>query len=31
MLTTPLGFLAGIGCFDYWAKYMIGAELPEGH
>jgi cytochrome c oxidase subunit 1 len=31
MIVTPLGFLAGIGCFDYWAKYMVGASRPEGH
>ena len=26
MLMVPLGFLGGIGCFDYWPKYMIGAR-----
>ena len=24
-----LGFLAGIGCFDYWAQYVLGKRLPE--
>ncbi|MDX6599664.1 MAG: cytochrome c oxidase subunit, partial [Gaiellales bacterium] len=31
MLIVPLGFIAGIGCFDYWAKYIVGSKLPEGH
>ena len=31
MLIVPLGFIAGIGCFDYWAQYIVGAKLPEGH
>ena len=31
MILCPLGFIAGIGCFDYWAKYIVGAKLPEGH
>ncbi|MDX6504003.1 MAG: cytochrome c oxidase subunit, partial [Gaiellaceae bacterium] len=25
----PLGFLAGIGAFDYWASYAIGRPTPE--
>jgi cytochrome c oxidase subunit I len=24
-LTAPLGFLAGIGCFDYWLRWAIGS------
>jgi cytochrome c oxidase subunit 1 len=32
MLTTPLGFILGIGCFDYWGRYLIGAPTqPEDH
>ena len=31
MFLAPMGFLIGIGCFDYWARYMVGAKLPEGH
>ena len=31
MIVTPLGFLRGIGCFDYWGRYIVGAKLPEGH
>jgi cytochrome c oxidase subunit I len=28
----PIGFLAGIGAFDYWARYAIGAPTqPEDH
>jgi cytochrome c oxidase subunit I len=28
----PIGFLAGIGGFDYWAKYALGAPTgPEDH
>jgi cytochrome c oxidase subunit I len=28
----PLGFLVGIGAFDYWARYAIGAPTrPEDH
>src|ERR671936_827508 len=28
----PIGFLAGIGAFDYWARYAIGAPtVPEDH
>ena len=24
MVVAPIGFLAGIGCFDYWGRYIIG-------
>jgi cytochrome c oxidase subunit 1 len=24
-ITAPLGFLAGIGCFDYWVRWAIGS------
>lgn len=24
-----LGFLAGIGCFDWWTQYVMGRRLPE--
>src|SRR5262249_9759152 len=28
----PLGFLVGIGGFDYWGRYAVGAPtLPEDH
>src|ERR687885_983948 len=28
----PIGFLAGIGAFDYWVRYAIGAPTqPEDH
>jgi cytochrome c oxidase subunit 1 len=32
LVAAPLGFLSGIGCFDYWAGYAIGARTkPEDH
>ena len=32
LLFAPLGFLVGIGGFDYWGKWMIGARTePEDH
>jgi cytochrome c oxidase subunit I len=32
LLFAPLGFLVGIGGFDYWGKWMIGAPTePEDH
>ena len=32
LVTAPLGFLAGLGAFDYWARYAIGAPtVPEDH
>ncbi len=35
LVTTPLGFLVGIGGFDYWARYAIGsptkADDHSGH
>ncbi len=32
LTTLPLGFLAGIGAFDYWAYYVTGrATRPEDH
>src|SRR5918999_1513464 len=24
-ITAPLGFLIGIGCFDYWFRWAVGA------
>ena len=28
----PIGFILGIGCFDYWARYIIGSPTrPENH
>ena len=31
-VTFPIGFLAGIGSFDYWAHYVAGRPtLPEDH
>jgi len=32
LTTVPLGFLAGIGAFDYWFRYASGAPTrPEDH
>ena len=32
LVTAPLGFLAGIGAFDYWAYYALGFPTrPEDH
>jgi cytochrome c oxidase subunit 1 len=32
LTAAPLGFLAGIGGFDYWARYVIGSPTrPEDH
>ena len=32
LTTAPLGFLAGLGGFDYWARYAIGQPTqPEDH
>jgi cytochrome c oxidase subunit 1 len=32
LIAAPIGFLAGIGAFDYWARYAIGAPtVPEDH
>jgi cytochrome c oxidase subunit I len=32
LTAAPIGFLAGIGAFDYWARYAIGAPtIPEDH
>ena len=32
LTTAPLGFLAGLGAFDYWVRYAIGAPTePEDH
>src|SRR5688500_19688471 len=31
-ITAPLGFLAGIGCFDYWLRWAVGAPtIPDEH
>ena len=31
-ITAPLGFLIGIGCFDYWFRWAVGAPTrPEDH
>ncbi|KAA0268574.1 MAG: hypothetical protein EDQ89_11195, partial [Acidobacteria bacterium] len=31
-LTAPIGFLIGIGCFDYWFRWAAGAPTaPEDH
>ena len=30
LLAAPLGFLVGIGGFDYWGRYMIGSADPAG-
>ena len=32
LITAPIGFLAGIGAFDYWTKYVLGHPTePEDH
>jgi cytochrome c oxidase subunit 1 len=32
LIAGPVGFLAGIGAFDYWTRYAIGAPTrPEDH
>ena len=32
LVTFPIGFLIGIGCFDYWAYYFSGRPTrPEDH
>ncbi|MGZ4375587.1 MAG: cytochrome c oxidase subunit I [Gaiellaceae bacterium] len=32
LTAAPIGFLAGIGAFDYWVRYCIGAPTqPEDH
>ena len=32
LVTFPIGFLIGIGCFDYWAYYFSGKPTrPEDH
>ena len=30
LVTIPMGFLAGIGAFDYWARYAIGRPTAAG-
>src|SRR4051812_50040477 len=32
MITVPMAFLFGIGCFDYWLRWASGAPtIPEDH
>jgi cytochrome c oxidase subunit 1 len=32
LTTAPIGFLAGLGAFDYWIRYALGAPtVPEDH
>src|SRR5919202_5044625 len=32
LISTPLAFLVGIGCFDYWFRWASGAPtVPEDH
>ncbi len=32
LILAPLGFLLGIGCFDYWLRWGVGARtIPEDH
>jgi cytochrome c oxidase subunit 1 len=32
LLAMPLGFIVGIGCFDYWFRWASGAPtIPEDH
>src|SRR4051812_43508470 len=29
LVFAPIGFLAGLGCFDYWVNYVLGKPTPE--
>ena len=32
LITGPLGFLLGFGCFDYWLRWAVGMPtIPEDH
>ncbi|MBS1891949.1 MAG: cytochrome c oxidase subunit I, partial [Actinobacteria bacterium] len=32
LITAPLGFLLGIGCFDYWLRWGFGLPtIPDDH
>src|SRR6201992_3996495 len=32
LITAPLGFLLGIGCFDYWLRWGLGLPtIPDDH
>ena len=32
LFLAPMGFILGIGCFDYWFRYVVGAPTqPENH
>ena len=32
LVAAPLGYLVGIGCFDYWFRWASGAPtIPEDH
>ncbi|HWH21418.1 MAG TPA: cytochrome c oxidase subunit I, partial [Solirubrobacterales bacterium] len=32
LIMAPLGFLLGIGCFDYWLRWAFGLPtIPEDH
>ena len=32
LTAAPIGYLAGLGCFDYWLYYMSGGPTrPEDH
>ncbi|HMS63105.1 MAG TPA: cbb3-type cytochrome c oxidase subunit I, partial [Solirubrobacteraceae bacterium] len=31
LLTVPLWFLAGMGCFDYWARWARGKHVVDDH
>jgi cytochrome c oxidase subunit 1 len=32
LISGPLGFLAGFGCFDYWLRWAAGMPtIPEDH
>src|ERR1700744_4305007 len=32
LIVAPLGFLAGIGCFDYWIRWGFGLPtIPDAH
>ena len=30
-ITGPLGFLVGLGAFDYWFRWAAGKAIPEDH
>jgi cytochrome c oxidase subunit 1 len=31
LTSAPIGYLAGLGAFDYWVRYVLGRPLREDH